>query len=442
MLHKVLTAKLRPPPVSVSIRRRFGALDERPFRLLWLGQLISAVGDALVPVALAFAVLDRLDGSAGDLGVVLAAFMGSRMVFIVVGGVWSDRLPRQFVMIAADLVRAAVQAVIAVAFFTDAIQIWQLAVSSAIFGAASAFFVPASTGLVPTIVSRARLQQANALVGLSQSAVSIFGPALAGVLVALVGYGPIFAIDSLSFLGSAVCLLAMRLPAGAARVAKQTFVNDVARGLHEVRTRTWLWSAFITFSLSNVAIAVYFVLGPLVVAEHLGGASSWGLIMTGGAIGGLLGGALALRWRPRRPLIPAFVCMLSVSLQLLGLVPPLAVPLLMFGAMLAVGSIALGNAFWHTMLQQHVPQEAMSRVSALDWMVSLVFMPLGYTLAGPLSNAIGVDGTLVLAAGLGAAANLGLLLVPSVRNLTRRDEPHAVEVEPSEELVGPVAVLD
>ena len=165
------------------------------------------------------------------------------------------------------------------------------------------------------------------------------------------------------------------------------------------------------------------MLGPLVVETELGGASRWGLILTGGAVGGVVGSAIALRWKPERPLVPAFVLMLSVPLELLALVPPLPAPVLMAAAALALASIAIGNTLWHTMLQQHVPRETISRVSALDWMISLVFMPLGYTAAGPLSDSIGLDATLVLAAGLGAVANLAILLVPSVRDLRRVEAP-------------------
>jgi len=403
---------------SKRLRSRLGPLDERQFRLLWFGRTISDAGDALVPLAIAFAVL-HLSGSAADLGLVLAALFTARVVFIVAGGVWSDRLPRQLVMVSADLVRAAAHGLIALAFFTDSIEVWHLIVSSAVFGAASAFFGPASTGLVKTIVGPERLQEANALLGISDSAVSIFGPALAGLLVTTAGYGVVFAIDSATFLLSAAFLIALRLPWRMEQRERTTFLTDVARGIGEVRQRTWLWTAFIAFAVSNLSIAAYFVLGPLVVRNELGGASRWGLILTAGAIGGVIGSAIALRWKPERPLVPAFALMLSVPLQLVALVPPLPVPALMVAAGLSLASIAIGNALWHTMLQQHVPRETISRVSALDWMVSLVFMPLGYTTVGPLSDAIGVDPTLLLAAGIGACANLAILLVPAVRTLSR-----------------------
>jgi MFS family permease len=395
-----------------------GPLEERPFRLLWIGRTVSEAGDALVPVALAFAVLD-LTGSAADLGLVLAALFTSRVVFIVAGGVWSDRLPRQLVMVAADLARALVHILIALAFFADVVEVWYLIVSSAVFGAASAFFGPASTGLVKSIVAPGRLQEANALLGISERVVQIFGPLVAGVLVATAGYGVVFAIDALTFVVSAAFLLAMGLPRSIPHVERRTFLADVAHGFGEVRRRTWLWTAFIAFAFANVSIAAFFVLGPLVVQTELGGPRAWGLVLAGWAIGGVVGSAIALRWKPDRPLVAAFLVMLSVSLQLVALVPPVPVPLLMVSAALGLASISLGNVLWETMLQQHVPKDAISRVSALDWSISLVFMPLGYTVAGPLAEAIGVDTTLAIAAGLGAAANLAVLLVPSVRGLSR-----------------------
>jgi MFS family permease len=407
----------------------FDALKERQFRLLWLGQTISALGDSLVPVALTFAVLD-LTGSATDVGLVFAAFMGARMIFIVAGGVWSDRLPRQLVMIGADLVRAGAQAIVALAFFTDTVAIWHLVVAAALVGGASAFFGPASTGLVKTLVSPERLQEANALINMSQNAIQIFGPVTAGALVVFVGFGPIFAVDALTFVASAICLVGMRLPSTIDRMRRRSFLAEAREGVHEVLERTWLWSAFLTFSISNVTIAMYFVLGPLVVERELGGASDWGLLLTGGAIGGLVGSTVALRYKPARPLIPAFLLMFFVSAQLAALIPPLQIVGLMVVAALAFASISIGNALWDTMLQQHIPEESISRVSGLDWMISLVFMPLGYVLAGPIADAIGLDLTLALAAGVSAVANMGLLLVPSVRNLRRVEAPQALEEAP------------
>jgi MFS family permease len=151
------------------------ALGEREFRLLWLGQTTSVLGDALVPVALAFAVLDDLDGSATDLGFVLGAQTATFVAFVLIGGVWADRLPRQFVMLSSDAIRCLVQATIAILLLTGSAQLWQLVALAATYGFAVAFFFPAATGLIPLTVSPSRLQQANALLGMSRSAAFFAG---------------------------------------------------------------------------------------------------------------------------------------------------------------------------------------------------------------------------------------------------------------------------
>ena len=399
---------------------RFGALAERPFRLLWLARTGSSVGDALIPVALAFAVLGDLDGSAGDLGLVAASFTLARVGFILVGGVWADRLPRRFVMLASDAIRCVSQGTVALLLFSDSLEVWMLAAASAVAGAAAAFFGPASTGLIPETISRARLQQANALVSLSESGTSIFGPALAGLLIAGAGTGVVFAIDAASYAVSAVFLALLRLDRVSAP-KRQTFIADLARGWREVRARAWLQAAFVTFSLSNLGIATFFVLGPVVFESELGGARDWGLAMTVGAVGGAVGSAVALRYRPARPLIPSFLLILPVSLELVSLVPPAPAVVVGVAAGLAFGGIAIGNALWDTVLQSNVPREAVSRVSSYDWMISLVFMPLGFALAGPCADAVGLDATLLGAAALSAAANVLVLAVPSIRNMRRRD---------------------
>ena len=406
--------RLRP-----ALAARLGVLSNRPFRLLFFGRTLSAIGDAVVPVAITFAVLDL--GDASDLGLVLGAYMTSRMVFVVVGGVWADRLPRQLVMISADIVRAVVQAVIALAFFTDTIAVWHLGVSSALFGVASAFFNPASTGLVPQLVPTAQLQEANALLGLARNAIEVFGPAISGVIVATLGFGVVVAIDALSFVASLLCLLAMRLPRRAALLEHKSFLGDVRDGLREVAKRRWLVITLCCDAVTNLCLAALFVLGPVVVLEHYGGASDWGLILTAGAVGGLLGGALVLRYKPDRPLFVAYVFMSVLPLQLVAFAVPLPFPLLLVSGGLGVLSVVVANVFWETMEQQEIPNDAISRVDSISWMVSLVIMPLGYAVAGPISSVVGVRETLLGASVISAVSIVTALSMPSIRDLRRRD---------------------
>jgi MFS family permease len=403
--------------------RALGPLQEPQFRLLWLGRTASAIGDSLIPVALAFAVI-RETGSATDLGLVLSAYTVSRAILILVGGVWADRLPRRLVMLTADVVRAVWQGTLAVLLISGEAEIWHLALGGAVSGGAQAFFGPASTALVPDTVSAPRLQQANALLSMTGSGTELFGPALSGALVAVVGPGWVFAVDAVTFAVSAAFLLVMRVQESA-HVERQPFLREVVGGLREIAARRWLSVSLVTFAIGNVTIASYFVLGPLIVERELGGARDWGLVVTGGAAGGLLASLIALRYRPRRPLLVGFTIILLEPIALLTLIPPLPTLGLALGAAIGFGSVAIFNVLWETVLQEQIPRHALSRVSSLDWMVSLVFMPLGFTIAGPLSDAIGVDATLWLAAGVSAAATLLALLLPSLRELRR------LEAEPA-----------
>lgn len=410
------------------VRALTGSLEplrERPFRLLFLGRTLSAVGDAIVPVALTFAVLKL--GTATDLGIVLGAGSATRVVFLLAGGVWADRLPRQLVMMGADVVRAATQALIALGFYTGQIRIWELAVASAAFGGASAFFNPASTGLLPSIVSAERLQEANALIGLTRGVTEVAGPAISGVVVALFGYGLVFAIDSASFVASFVCLAAMHLPSVIERGAKRSMLLDAREGLRVLLDRPWMVAGVACDLVTNFALAILFVLAPVVIKEHFGGARDWGLMLTVGAIGGLLGSAVALRYKPDRPLLVTYIISFAFPLELIALAPPLPLGVLMVGLALVFWSVTLGNAYWATMLQQHVPAEALSRVDSLTWIASLVVFPVGLVAAGPLAAAVGIRNTLLGAAALAALAVSVVLCVRDVRDLRRVDRLTAAE---------------
>jgi MFS family permease len=406
-------------------RGRFGPLTERPFRLLWLGRTGSSIGDSLIPVALAFAVL-RIGGGATGLGIVLAAFTVGRASFVVVGGVWADRLPRRAVMITADLVRFCTQVATAALLLGDIAQVWELAALQAVAGAAGGFFAPASTALVPQTVSAPRLQQANALLSLSQSATNVFGPALSGAIVAAAGPGTVFAIDSVSFLVSAGFLVALRVEEHV-RPVVQRFWRDVAEGWEEARRHRWLTAGFLGFALGNVGIGMYFVLGPLASREHLGGAQAWGLILTGGAVGGVLGGFLVYRWRPRRPVAAAFAIWSLGAAPVLALVPPLPLVVIMAASGVFGIAIVFGNTLWETAMQQEVRPDRLARVGSIDWLLSLCLMPAGQALAGPLVGPLGVRGTLILAAALMSVPNLCVLaFVREVRQVRRRAAPDPV----------------
>jgi MFS family permease len=414
----------------------FGALRERRFRLLWLGQTTSTLGDGLVPVALSFAVIQTLDGSATELGIVLAAHMLPLVAFILVGGVWADRLPRQLVMLTSDVVRGTVQAMLAVLLLSGAAELWHLVVLIAIYGTAEAFFQPAATGLVPATVSSARLQQANAMLGVSRSLAFVIGPAVAGVIAGATNPGVVFVVDAGTFAVSAVSLALLRPPRPVREGERQSFLADLVGGWRELVTHTWLW-VIVAWAATylGIVLAPMLTLGPVVAKESLGGAPAWGMIVAAGGVGSVAGGLLALRWKPLRPMLACSMLVLLATPAIVLLALRARAPAIA-GAQV-MGGIAMGffGAVWQTTLQQHVREEALSRVSAWDWMGSALFLPLGFVVAGPVSEAIGISTTLWISASWVVLSTFVVLLVPGVRNLRRLDEPE-LEAPP-----GPVEVL-
>jgi MFS family permease len=421
----------------------FGALKERRFRLLWLGQTTSTLGDGLVPVALAFAVIQTLDGSATDLGIVLAAQTLPLVVFVLAGGVWADRLPRQMVMLVSDVVRGVAQATMAILLLSGNAQLWQLVVLAAIYGTAQAFFQPAATGLVPATISSQRLQQANALLGLSRSLAFVVGPAVAGLVAAATNPGSVFVVDAATFAISATSLALLRLPRGRREGERHSFFADLKGGWHELISHTWLWVIVVwAATFLGIVVAPWMTLGPVVAKQSLGGAAAWGLIAAGWGAGTVAGGVISLRWRPVRPMLACtlLVLLIAPAVALLALRAPAP----MIAAAQAVGGVGMGifSAVWQTTLQQHVPEEALSRVSAWDWMGSFLFLPLGLIAAGPISDLIGISTTLWIAVAWAVLSTLAVLLVPSVRNLRRLDAPEPDEVfatlpaEPAEAFHG------
>ena len=396
---------------------RLGALEERQFRLLWAGQAVSAFGDGLYPVALAFAVVE-LTGSATDLGLVFMAVLIPRVVLVLGGGVWADRLPRQRVMLGADVLRCTMQALTALFLFSGRTELWPLIPLSVLYGAGDAFFQPAITGLVPETVRPDRIQQANALLGLTRNAFFLAGPVAAGLIVATGGSAWAIAIDAATFAVSAAFLAAMRLPQ-IARAERKPFVAELRAGWREVTSRTWVWTSIVYFAIWNVALAPMFVLGPFVAEESLGGAESWGLIVTFAGVGSLVGAAAALRLKPRRPLATGFFLFGLVALEPALLAAPAPTAVVAAAAALGFGGAAFGGALWLTALQERIPAGSISRVSAYDWLGSIVFKPAGYALIGPLVAALGTSSTLLASAAVIAAASVVVASLASVRAVTR-----------------------
>lgn len=394
-----------------------GALHERNFRLYFLGQLTSAVGTGMTPVALAFAVLALPHGSASDVGAVLAAETVPLVVFLLVGGVAGDRLGRRRVMLGADVLRAAAQTALGSWILFGHPPLWGFLVLSALVGTGTAFFVPALTGLIPQIVSPERLRQANALNGLSFSIGGIVGPAVAGVVVATASPGWAILADAFSYAVSVASLAALRM-GPAVPSAPESFLAQLRTGWSEFWGRTWLWSIVVGASMFNLmTMAPYFVLGAVVAKQSLGGAAAWGTILGAQGAGAVLGGITMLRLHVKRPLVVGALSLLVWPFPMLALAYVAPVPVIAAGAFLGGASFAVFDTQWQTTMQREVPREVLSRVSAYDWFGSLVFLPLGYAIAGPVASVLGMRAVFVAGSAYMCASVAAALFIPSVRNM-------------------------
>jgi MFS family permease len=375
-------------------------------------------------VAISFAVLD-LTGSATDLGLVLAVRMVPLVLFLLAGGVWADRLPRQLVMVGSDIVRGGSQAVLAVLLLTGSAELWHLLVLQGAYGIGEAFWRPASTALLPSIVSRERLQQANALMAVSVNGSYTIGPAVAGLLVASAGSGVAIAVDAGSFAVSTAALLLLRVPALQRPAEPTTFLADLREGWREFASRTWLWVVVIYGAVFAMLVtAPLMVLGPVVADRELGGADDWGFIAAVMGIGVILGSASAGRLSPARPMLLG-VLFFSIGTALFAVALGLPATTLAIAAAAFVSGVSEGlfEVIWITALQQRVTQTALARVSAYDTVGSFVFMPIGFALAGPMADGLGIRSVLIAAAGFAVVSGVAVALVPSVRGLRRFEEP-------------------
>jgi MFS family permease len=387
----------------------------REFRLLFFAQAISWLGDRMVGIALAFAVLS-LGGSPAEVGLVLAFRLLPLVGTLLVGGVVADRVSRRAVMVIADLVRVVTQGLIAALLIAGVAEIWILAVLSGLTGAATGFFNPASTGLLPAVVPPERLQEATGVRATALSGGEIAGPVLAGVLIAAVGPGWALALDAGTFAASALFLARLRLPARMPRAAS-SFMVELREGWGMFRSLTWVWTFVAAAGFGNMLWGSWSVLGPVVAERALGGPAVWGTVLGALGIGALIGSLLAVRARPRRPLVLATATYVVFAVPLASLAARAPVAVLATAAMLGGVGMMLGNSVWEATVMREVPDEWLSRVSAYDWFGSLAFQPLGLAIWGPVATVIGVYASLWVAAGLLILTNVMLISVPAVRQL-------------------------
>jgi len=405
---------------------RFGALAERNFRLFFSSTTISALGDGVSTIALAFAVLQITD-SPTKLGLVIAARQVANAAITLAAGVLADRLPRHLVLLAAAVVQGLVQTASGVLVLTGHATIGLLAGLAIVYGLADGFVLPAEQGLIPLIVSVVRLQQANALLGLSRSIVGFAGPALGGVLVALGSPGTALLVDAATFFVAATLLARVAIaPRADTVVVAKPFFAELRAGWHEFRRQTWIWTTIVFFGIGNMAAASLSVLGPVLAKRDYGGAGAWAAWVSAVGVGAILGGVVALRYRPKRPLLASVVFAVPYGFQTLafGLGVPLGV--LIAVAVLAGATLSVHLALWFTVFQREVPAEARSRVSSYDALGSFVLIPLGAALAGPVASLIGIHATLIASGTISLVCIAIVVAQPSVWAIADRSRTEPV----------------
>lgn len=408
------------------------------FRYLFLGQSASAVGDQVVLVALALYITQRT-GSPTKLGLVLAAQSLPMIALLLFGGVWADRLARHHIMIATDVIRAVLHFTLAALILAGGATLAELVVIEALFGAARAFFNPAYTGLLPQTIREEDVQDARALSSSTANLAMLVGPALGTVLVLSVGAGAAFALDAASFVLSALLLIRVHPRPRGAPMETQSVLHALRAGAREVKSRPWVWATILAFSgVVLCAYAPWYALAPVIARDIYGGASRFGVLESVAGGGAVLGALIGMRWRPRRPLVVGLVMLLIWPVQNIAFAAhaPLAGVIVL--AFCAGIGFSLLEVWWETALVRHIPPEALSRVSAYDWMGSLALLPLGFAIAGPVAAAVGARMELGAGAALGLVLILLALLPRSTRSMDggsgATDEPPVVAPAPLQSL--------
>ncbi len=416
----------------------FKQLDLSPlkvsdFRIVLFSATVSVFGDGVTSVALVFGVLEATN-SVSDVGLVLSARVIPQIILLLAGGAIADHHRRDRVMALSQLASAIFQGSLAVVLLTGAARIWIMIVLYAGLGCAQAIFRPASSGLIPQLVDKKMLPAANGLMSMGQSTGQVLGPALGGLIVSVSSPGLAIGIDATTFLVSSILLWRVKNARHLLHASKTRVLRDLAEGWSLVRSRQWLWGMISFFGLFQFAVlSGIFVLGPEVARLRLGGASAWGAMLAASGIGALLGGALALRWRPRRMLVRA-------NLSALGVVPVFVV--LSLGAPEAAGiaamflfgcALAYADTLWVSTLQANVPTQLLSRVSSYDYLGTFALRPLGLGLVGPLALLVGINTVLL---GNAAVVVVGVAVLLCSRSIRQIGIPETQAAEPEPVAAG------
>ncbi len=397
-------------------------LRERNFRWFFASRFVNQLGGVMANIALAFAVLEISD-SASALGQVLAAHTVPVVIFLLGGGVIADRFPRAVVLQVSNVVSGTLQGAIALLVITHHAEIWMLIVLTAFQGVASAVSFPAMASIMPSLVPREQLQQANALGSLLRGSLNVLGPTVGALLVVTVGPGWALMVDALTWIAAALLLLPVRIPPRPARTEDSpSAIVELREGWSYFWQTTWLWVVVVAFCFLNAMHSgSIFILGPTVALETFG-EQGWGLVLSAESVGLILMTLVMLRVPLQRPLLLGMlgISTLGLPILMLGLRPELVVMILaMFVAGAGTEVFSIG---WNLAMQENIDEQMLSRAYSYDALGSFVAIPAGQLAYGPLASAFGYRDVLVVSGIAYFVICCLSLLSRSVRDLPRRAE--------------------
>lgn len=400
---------------------RFPVLGIRDFRLLLADRLLAPAAFGFSLVGVSFAVL-RSTGSPADLSYVLAAQIAPSLIFALIGGVAADRFPPQRVIIAANLMIAIGEGTFGLLVLTGRPPLWLMICLEAVTGTGTAIFYPASQALLPRLVPDTMLQDASAISRLAMNTGQMAGAAAAGLLVAATGPGWALSLCGIGMTGTVPMLLAIRGArdriSGVADPVSPSLLAELREGWSEFRSHTWLWAIVAQFCVVMMAwYGAFSVLGPVVAKTHLGGPAAWGAITAADSLGLIAGGLASLRITPGRPMLFVVLAGAAIAVSPLSLAMVLPLPLV------CVVSFGLGVLVemmmvqWTVAMARNIPPGMLARVSSYDVLGSVMAMPAGALVAGPLAAAIGVSAAQYAAAAAIVIASALALIPRDVRQM-------------------------
>jgi MFS family permease len=396
--------------------RRFPVLGIRDFRLLLADRLLAPAAYAFSLVGVSFAVLDAT-GSTKDLSFVLAAQIVPSLIFTVVGGVIADRIRPQLVIIAGNIMIALGEGTFGILVLAGHPRLWQMIALETVTGTGMAIFYPASQALLPRLIPAGLLQQASALSRLAMNSGQMGGAVLAGLAVAALGPGWALVACGTGMLGTIPLMLSLRVSAHGPTQGS-SMLRDLRDGWSEFRSHTWLWVIVAEFGVIMMAwYGAFQVLGPVVARAHLGGAAAWGAITAAESVGLIVGGFVSLKFTLRRPMLFVAAIGGAIAISPISLASPWPLPVVCLASLCLGITMEIMMVQWTVGLARNIPPRILARVSSYDALGSVMAMPLGAVVVGPIAAAVGVSATEYGAGALIIIASLLALIPREIRQL-------------------------